>query len=167
MRISLLCIVMLFVLAVGQTVFYYGQLPPTMASHFDGAGQVNGFQSKAAFFGIYWFVMVLSIGTFVPMGFLLRLIPVQFINLPHKDYWLAPETPERRAESINYLVGHMEGMAAATLALLLVVFQMTICTNLNGSSVLPLAPTWLALGSYFVFVFVWMTKLLLRFRKPV
>lgn len=163
MRVSLLLITMLLALAVAQSVFYYGQLPPIMASHFDGAGQANGFQSKAGFFGLYWFVIALSSGLFLPIGFLLRRIPAQFINLPHKDYWLATE---RREASINYLTGHMEWMIAATLALLLFILQMTITTNLKGSSVLPLAPTWLALVSYFVFTFVWMTKLLMRFRTP-
>lgn len=153
-------------MAGAQTVFYYGQLPPIVASHFDGAGQANGFQSKGAFFGSYWLVMALSIGVLAPLGFWLRHIPMQLINLPHKEYWLAAETPERREASLAYLARHMEWMAVATLALLVFVFQLTIATNLKGATALPLAPTWLALGSYFVFVFVWMTKLLLRFRKP-
>ncbi len=163
MRLSLLLIVVLLVLAVGQTVFYYGQLPPTIASHFDGAGRVNGWQSKAAFFGICWFIVALNIGIFAPLGIMLRRLPVQMINLPHRDYWLAPE---RRDESLTDLMQHMEWFAVATLVLLLVVIQMVIVTNLNGSSVLPPTPSWLALGGYFVFVFVWMTNLLRRFGKP-
>ena len=163
MRISLLFLVGFLILAVAQTAYYYGPLPPVVASHFNGAGQANGFQSKAAFFGVYWSVVALTVGIFVPLGLMLRRLPVQMINLPHKDYWLAPE---RSAESLTYLVRHMEWFAVATLALLIVIIQMVLVVNLNGSAVLPPAPTWLALGGYFVFVFVWMTNLLRHFGKP-
>ena len=163
MRSSLLCLIALLLVAAGQALFYYGQLPVTMASHFDGAGHANDWQSKAAFFCLYWFVILLTVGIFAPMSFLLWRVPTQFINLPHKDYWLAKE---RREASLNYLASYMEWMAVASLLLLLVVFQTVIVTNLNGATVLPPAPTWLVLGSYFVFVFVCMTKIMRRFRKP-
>ena len=164
MRLSLLFVVVLLILAAGQTIYYYGQLPATMASHFDGAGQANDWQSKMAFFGIYWLVVALNVGMFVLLGVFLPRIPAQYINLPHKDYWLAPE---RREASFLDLARQMEWFAVGSLVLLLVIIQMVITTNLNNSAVLPSVPTWITLGAYFVFIAVWMLVVLRRFKKPV
>jgi uncharacterized membrane protein len=81
--------------------YYYPQMPQRMASHFAADGRVNGWQSRDAFFVL----MLLVTSTSAIVGF---LAPLQIaarsnarINLPHRDYWLAPERRERTMRFIS------------------------------------------------------------------
>ena len=81
--------------------YYYPQMPQRMASHFAADGRVNGWQSRDAFF-----VLVLLVtSTSAIVGFLApRQIAARSnarINLPHRDYWLAPERRERTMRFIS------------------------------------------------------------------
>ena len=56
----------LVALAVAQAIFYYPQLPGTMASHFDGAGHPNGWSSKPVFVGGMFGMMALMADAIEP-----------------------------------------------------------------------------------------------------
>lgn len=73
----------------------YPQLPERMASHFAADGTPNGWSPKQAFFILMAAVIaVTAIPAFlVPLK--LRSLPHHKINLPNKDYWLAPEREEQ------------------------------------------------------------------------
>ena len=81
--------------------YYYPQMPQRMASHFGADGRVNGWQSRDAFFVL----MLLVTSTSAIVGFLApRQIAARSnarINLPHRDYWLAPERRERTMRFIS------------------------------------------------------------------
>ncbi len=75
-------------------------LPPVAASHFNAAGQADAYMPST----IYRNIMVgLVLGlpllvVFLPNALIRRASAA--INLPHRDYWLAPE---RRAQTIDSL----------------------------------------------------------------
>src|ERR1035441_10418639 len=87
----------LFALAICYVLFFayvitsYASLPAHVASHFDIEGRPNGWMSRGTCVGF-----TLGLGLLVP-AFIVGMmagagrIPVSFINLPHRDYWLAPE----------------------------------------------------------------------------
>ena len=50
--VSYSLLVLLLLGAVGQALLYYPRLPDRMASHFNAAGQADGWMSKRAFFGL-------------------------------------------------------------------------------------------------------------------
>ena len=77
-------------------------LPPSVASHFGVGGIPNGFMSRA---GYTVFMAGLTLGLPLLIPLVLRIasrLPPAFINLPDRDYWLAPE---RKGATFQYLVG--------------------------------------------------------------
>jgi hypothetical protein len=91
------------------------ELPLRVASHFASGGRANGWQSRDSY--VVWAV---GFGVLVPcivaiaVGWLPRLFP-RFINLPHREYWLAP--PQRAATlatlaSFGYCVGALAALFA-------------------------------------------------------
>lgn len=96
--------------------YYYPQMPERMASHFAADGRANGWQSRGAFFAL----MLLVTSTSAIVGF---LVPRQIaarsntrINLPHRDYWLAPE---RREETMSFISATMAWFACGVLFVLI------------------------------------------------
>ena len=78
-------------------------LPESVATHFNGAVRPDGWMSRSDHqsfmlkFGLLFplFVVVLCFAT--------RFVPANLINVPHREYWLAPE---RRKETFDYLFRH-------------------------------------------------------------
>ena len=75
-------------------------LPAVVASHFGITGAADGFMPRDAYVRFYMILIVLFplAVVFLP-AFSLRG-PRARINLPHREYWLAPA---RRAETVQYL----------------------------------------------------------------
>ena len=162
MHRHLTIMVLLILASVVQTLYYYPQLPGVIASHFNFEGTANGWQPKSVFFGIYGGIIVLIVLIFSASALFMDRVPDTLINLPGKDYWLAPE---RRAETFSFINGQMLMFSNATLVFILVVFHFAIRANLtpqrqlSSSIMLPL------LGAYIFFSLVWTLRFILRFRK--
>jgi uncharacterized membrane protein len=156
--------VLLLLAAAGvvQLLHAYPQLPETMASHFDGSGRPNGFQSKEGFAALSASMLLLTVVLCGGMGALLRKIPSKWFNLPNRDYWLAPE---RREETIEAISALMEWFGAASLGLYLAIIQMVIETNRTSAPSLDVRAAWVVLGLYLAFTAVWITRFVLRFRR--
>ncbi len=145
-----------------QSLAYYPQLPPVVASHFNAAGTPNGWQSKEMFFGIYWGVSTLMTIAFYVLPVLLRRLPVSLINLPNREYWLAPE---RRQKSMASLAVYMHWFGNAIIGLLAGTFQLAIQANLRRQN-LPSDAMWALLAGFLIFTGAWMVRLYRRFAKP-
>ncbi len=157
--------VLFFLAAAGivQILHYYPLLPERMASHFDGSGRPNGFQSRDAFFALSASMLIGTLVLFGGMRALFRRIPSNWFNLPNRDFWLAPE---RREETIEYMSSQLEWLGAASLALYLFVIQMVVETNRTSEPRLDSRSMFLVLGLFFTFTTIWIVRFLLRFRKP-
>lgn len=122
-------IVYFLMLAMGvlQWMHAYPQLPERMASHFDAYGRPNGWQPKETFFLVMGVVIFMTgaIGFLIPRA--IAAAPAGLINLPRKDYWLAPE---RREETLSFLRAHMEWLACGLLFVLLYATSQAINANL-------------------------------------
>ncbi len=75
-------------------------LPDRVASHFDGSGAANGYMPHGFYVGFMLGVVVVLPALAVGLTWRSMASPHARINLPNKDYWLAPE---RRAETIAFL----------------------------------------------------------------
>jgi len=141
----------LVALAVAQAIFYYPQLPGTMASHFDGAGHPNGWSSKPVFFGGMFGMMALMAAVFLAIPKAISRTPDGCISLPNRDYWLSKE---RRDETMRFINGQLSWFGVATLLLILATTQYTIDANLRHRPELPTKFMWV-FWAYMGFSAVW------------
>jgi uncharacterized membrane protein len=132
-------------IALLQGLIYYPQLPDRLASHFDAAGYPNGWSSKSAYFALQAFILLVATVCFAALPAWLQRAPTRLINLPNKDYWLAPE---RRAATLARLASTLTWFGCAALALTLTVTSLVIRVNLSRGSALPAATMWALLGTF-------------------
>lgn len=85
-----------------------GALPDTVASHFDSNGVPNRFMSNQSYLMLLLALVVLLPLFVAWLGRWLQQLPDELINLPHKQYWLAPE---RREQTLNYLTNWLQWSA--------------------------------------------------------
>src|SRR5260370_17470748 len=117
------------VLAVGAAVYfssYYPQLPDVVASHFNGRGVANGWQSKPAFFGLFVAMSVLAAAVGFGIPRIIATLPLQLINLPNKRYWLAPE---HLAETMEFFGAYFASFGCAVLLIIILTFPYSIPFN--------------------------------------
>jgi serine/threonine-protein kinase len=136
------------------------RLPARMASHFDGVGRPNGWATRESFVGLFALLIGGVALMFLILPALLRLLPASMIDLPNRGYWLAPA---RRDETIGELGRCFAWYAFATVLFAACVLELVVRANLTRA---PLAglPMWLLLGSYGVFVVLWLIGLFAMFR---
>ncbi|HTE05316.1 MAG TPA: DUF1648 domain-containing protein [Planctomycetota bacterium] len=125
-RVLLNLIVVLALAAVAQALYWAPQLPERVASHFDLSDRANGWMGRSAFLVTAIALHVFLAGLFVALPLLLDRIPDALINMPNKDYWLAPV---RRRQSLAHLSSGLLAIGCATLVLLLVIFQGVFALN--------------------------------------
>lgn len=111
MLYSLLILVCFLMMA-----YYYPQMPRRMASHFAADGRANGWQSREAFFVL---MILVSASSAVVCFLAPRQIAAKAnarINLPNRDYWLAPE---RREETMRFIAATMAWFGCGILFVLI------------------------------------------------
>lgn len=161
MRFALFALVAVLVVIAFQVAYYAPRLPDTVASHFGPGGQPDGWSSKTELFVVYGVVIVVTVAPFLLLPLLLRRIPDQYFNLPHKAYWLAPE---RREETVRIISAYLLWLGIATLALISHVMGVAMAANLEPEP--RLGDTfWWALGLYLGFVAVWLVAFIRHFYR--
>jgi uncharacterized membrane protein len=153
----------LVVAGAAQVLVYYPQLPETIASHFAGNGHPNGWQSKLVFFLFFLFpaVMAAVVSFVVPRA--LCSLPANQLNLPNKDFWLAPEN---REATFWFMEMQLAWFGCALFAFLLFAFHIAIQANLSPGSSFDSRSFLFGLGAFFVFVIVWMIRFIGHFVSP-
>lgn len=137
------------------------QLPPRVASHFDLGGRPDGFQSKHTFFWTSVLLDLVLLVLLLLLPLLIARVPLRSINLPNKEYWLAPE---RRAETLARLLTWVSWFSCASIGLLCGVFELIIRANLRGTALGYQA--WLLLTSYLLFMLFSTVAMARAFRRP-
>jgi uncharacterized membrane protein len=164
MRPSRLALLTLTLLALLELAYFYPRLPDTVATHFDAAGQADGWSAKAAFVQTNAGIILLLALLFPGISWLVARLPADLINMPNRDYWFAEE---RRASTLATIQQQMEWLGVATLLLLIAILQGSIVASLTPGGKMSAAATWLPLAGYLIFMLVWTATFIGRFyRKP-
>jgi serine/threonine-protein kinase len=113
--------------AAGFICFTGLELPEQVASHFDAAGAANGHMPRSAYL-----VIMLVVGIGLPalatgISWITLDRPNARINLPNRDFWLAPE---RRAATISRLRGGILRFSAMLVTFLCYAHFLVVRANL-------------------------------------
>lgn len=139
-------------------------LPDPVASHFRGDGVADGFMSRASYLNsLLGFVLGIPLLIVVLTAGLPRLLPIRLINLPNRDYWLAPE---RRDQSLRFLTQHGLRFGCMLVAFLWGVSWLVVRANRFSPPRLENTSFFLLLGAFLLGVAGWMVILFRRFGKP-
>jgi multidrug efflux pump subunit AcrB len=136
-------------------------LPPMVASHFGGDGYANGFMSRG---GYVRFMLALVIGfpllLQVVIGFAFRK-PDTRVNLPNREYWLAPQ---RREQTVAFVRSTMRQFV--TMLVVFLCYTHWLVVHANASTPPRLSTPWMLGGlmTFLVLSLLWTRRLLRRFR---
>jgi uncharacterized membrane protein len=163
-RLPKLIFVLLVLYAAVHSSSVYPRLPGVVASHFNGRGAPNGWQTKEAFLTVFAVVSVIAVLIGVGIPKILAAVPAQRINLPNKNYWLAPE---RLRETMAFLNAYFAWFARALFLFDILVFNYTIQRNLHPANPPDSARLWYMIGGFLLFTMVWAVRMLAKFfRSP-
>lgn len=90
MRLSRAVICLLIGFLVAQTGFHYPNLPEKISSHFNRAGEANDWMWKNNFIIFEAIILLIILSEFTLLPLLIEKSPDALINLPNKEFWLAP-----------------------------------------------------------------------------
>jgi hypothetical protein len=141
-----------------------GSLPDVVASHFVADGAASGFMPRGPFVASMLALVVVVPVLVHSLGWLTARIPPPFVNLPNRQYWLAPERREGTLASLGRF-GVWAGYA--TLAMLCTLHWFVVQANVRRPPHLEQAPLIALIAFYFVALFIGVVVVLGRFfRAP-
>ncbi len=150
-------------IAIGQALYYTPKLPERVASHFNAGGVADGWQTPSSYLVFDLLITGIMALTFGAMPWLMRRLPESLINVPHRDYWLAPE---RREATLSRLSSGLLWLGALTMVFLIVVSQLVIAANLGPPPPSLGGSFWLLLTVYLVIMAVATIAHMRQFSRP-
>lgn len=149
----------LFSLFLCQIVYYYPNLPEKVAVHFNAFGEPDNWASKRSYLIFQVILLVFTAVITFGLPVLIKKLPDSAINIPHKDYWLAPE---RRNQTFSILQKRFEWFGVGLCALMISINQLAIRANLLDQNLS--SASWYILVAFLLFVIVWSVKLCKDFK---
>lgn len=149
-------------LTLGIAGWWYPQLPETVASHFGPGGVADGWMRKDSFFAIFLLLGVGSVAAVPLVGLVVGMLPTSLLNLPNKDYWLAPE---RREASMARLQSWLVEFGAVSMVLMAYILHITCQANVAEEAVLP-DGFMRAMVVFLAYTVLWTVGLLWAWRVP-
>jgi uncharacterized membrane protein len=162
-RGSASAIFLIFVAGAAAFVLFSSRmLPEVVASHFGASGAANGFMPRAFYIA---FMLAFVIGLPVLLVFVTSFaIGSQSarINLPNRDYWLAPE---RRAQTIRVLRAGIIWFGALLVTFLCYAHWLVVLAN--EAQPARLAESWFlgGLAAFLLATLIWLKVFVVRFRN--
>jgi hypothetical protein len=157
--------VLLGFLCAGYLIFIAASaslLPERMALHFAAHGEANGWMPRSADLILFG-----GLGVGLPLflaalSLLTGLVPDRLVNLPHREYWLAPE---RRAQTRAYISRQTIWISCLMLLFLSGIHGLVIQANRVTPPDLPMNLFWMLVGGFLAGVASWSIIFIRHFTK--
>ncbi len=158
--VTLICLMVFSVTFVIYTSYY---LPSKVATHFNVDSEPDGWMTRNVYV-LLILILLISIPSVITVG--ISMLSQKFprlINLPNRDYWLAPP---RLSESLDFLAAHGHRLGRLVIVLMTGLHYVVLVANRADPPALP--QSWLiAILLGFVFALgMWILALYRRFPKP-
>jgi uncharacterized membrane protein len=146
---------------VGYLLSTGATLPPLSATHFDWHGQPNGWMSRTSYL-----IILGSIGLGAPLlviglSFAVRFFPTWTVNIPHRDFWLAPE---RQTQTFDFLLRWALWFGCLLLAFLAAIHHLVVQANGRTPVTMPSGIGVISIV-FALALLLWTAALLRRFRE--
>jgi uncharacterized membrane protein len=128
MRFARIFFVIILVGSVFETARLWSVAPAEMASHFNATGNPDNFVPKFQFFSRQVQTGLMVIGLNLLTQVLLLFLPVELINMPNREYWLAPE---RREATVDRLSSFVAALFTITLLAMQAGLELSVSANLQ------------------------------------
>lgn len=153
--------ILLFIILICQTFYYYPKLPDIIGSHYNVAGEAHGWMQKNIFFitiiSIFSFLFILLLS----LPYFIDKLPLSIVNFPNKYLWFNKSIYEKTKDKIIITL-YIFNIGL----FLFIIFtnQLTITANLNETN-LNIKYFFLGLIIFFIFIIFWAIKIFLNFSK--
>ena len=139
-----------------------GDLPAVVAVHFNAAGMANGFMTRE---DCRSFMLIFTLGApvFVAAvtGLVPRMVPPSMINIPNREYWLAPARAEN---SIVFLSEQGIWFACILVIFLASVDWMLARANVSTPPYFPAGRFVWIMAAFACAIALWALRMFRRFR---
>ena len=162
-RLPIFLFWLLVVLFVSYVLSSSMTLPERVATHFGSGGVPNGWMSRDDYVQ-FTLMFGLGVSLFVVGShyLLARFFGNQF-NIPNREYWL---TPERRADTLGFIVRHSWWLGCLMLLFMMAIYHLVLMSNRSSSPRLLTIPFLLLMGGFLIGLGSWVAALRARFRRP-
>jgi uncharacterized membrane protein len=126
MRPSRLALLVAFLLNVAACAYHWPTAPVLFWSHFDASGLPDGRMPKDAFFLTWIALSAMPAVLALVYGGLLPRLPMNRINMPNKELWMAPE---RREATFRDLADMIAWLMAPTSLFIFVMQESIVAAN--------------------------------------
>jgi len=138
-------------------------LPDLVATHFGATGRGNGFMPRSVYVRfMLGFVVLLPLAINLLIDYVLRL-PSTSINIPNREYWLAPD---RRGDTVERLQRHMKFFGVMLAVFLCYVHWQVVQANTRMPPTLDNIRFSTGVATFMAALVVWIVVLRRDFRPP-
>jgi hypothetical protein len=135
---------LLLLLTASDIAYHYPRLPEQVPTHFGLTGQPDAWSSRQAFLLGAILVPTVLVLFFSGLAFAMLKVPLRFLNVPRREYWLAPEREDYTRRMIGELIIWLGLTMLATLSAL---NHSIMRASLTSSPNLGSWPWWILAGN--------------------
>ncbi len=137
-------------------------LPERIATHFNAAGQADGWMSRDSHV-LSFLSLGLGMSAFiVALCFAIRWLPASKLNLPNKEFW---QKPANRPLALSFLFFHAFWLGTLSLVFLGAVNYFIVAANQAATSTLATSGLQITSGLFIAGVVAWSVLLVRFFQK--
>jgi len=148
---------------IAQCVYDFPLLPDRLASHFAASGIPNGWMTKTQFMVMYGVVLLPALAIEFWVSHRIANKPDGKLNLPNKEYWLAPE---RRAETFAYFDSFFAWYGCVFLFVVAFAMGLAMRANFDAPPRLPTGAIISDIAEFVLFNVAAVIAMLRRFSMP-